>query len=310
MDFWDVAKLIWRRWYVAIPLLLLTIAGAVWTSATVAPDYRVTGHIAVVGPAIQRADTGAEVTRVNPWSSEALADAAAIRLQGQALADAMSAEGYRGEWSALVTGRLPVIRVEVVAERPEQAQATMQRLRDAIEQEVRSRQAEYNVVREEQISTVSYDGGETVEPVTGKVKRALIVVVAAGLILTVGIVVAFDAIARRRRARTDEVSSQAPVAGPQGRYTYGVDRPAATPVADPVPVNGGRSARPPAREQFPVHVEFAEPPTVPVRPAVVVPSPAPDAPEEDSTIVLPLSHAKLGRQKSPGSPRSTEAGTP
>ena len=51
---------------------------------------------------------------------------------------------------------------------------------------------------EEQITTVPYDGGESVEAVTGKVKRAIMVVCAAGLILTTGLVVAVDALARRR----------------------------------------------------------------------------------------------------------------
>jgi hypothetical protein len=223
MDFWDVARLMWRRWYVTLPALLLTGAATVWTGLNTEPDYQVTGHVAVVGPSIQRSETDSAVTHVNPWSNEALADAATIRLQGKALADALEAEGYSGEWSAIVTGRLPVIRLEVVAERPEYAQATLQRLREVIDEEVRNRQAEYNVAPEEQITTVPYDGGETVEAVTGKVRRALIVVLGAGLILTTGLVVAYDAIARKRLARAAEragVSVDQPAAAEPARARY------------------------------------------------------------------------------------------
>lgn len=329
MDFWDVAKLMWRRWYVTVPALLLTLAGAIWTGLTVNPDYQVTGHVALVGPAVQRAEGENTLTRINPWSGEALADAATIRLQGKALADLLKAEGFTGEWSALVAGRLPVIRLEVIAERPEQAQATLQRLREAIELEVRDRQAQYNVTPEEQVTTVDYDGGETVEAVTGKVKRALIVVVGAGLILTTGSVIAYDAIARRRRgphgpAGQPEVPSGAGTAEPpRARYQYATAAGAATiPVAGPP--NGAHAPAPIARTAQPVQVRYAdqpydepdyanpeyadqaydppyhEPTTAdrstgwPVSPAA--PSGRPAArPPDDSTVVLPLSGLMSGR---------------
>lgn len=337
MDFWDVAKLMWRRWYVTVPALLLTAAAGIWVAANVEPDYRVTGHIAVVGPAVQRTEADSTVTRVNPWSGEALADAAAIRLQGEALAGELAAEGLTGEWAALVTGRLPVIRLEVVAQQPEQAQATLQRIREVIEQEVRGRQSEYNIPPEEQFSTVDYDGGETVEPVTGKVKRALIVVVGAGLILTVGLVVAFDALVRRRRAHTQppppsgsSAAAVPPPEQPQPRYQYA----AAAAGAASVPVAGqpsNGSHRPvgqPTRAAQPVQVRYADQPNSdhgypdpgyadpgyaehldpgydrshqwPVSPAQ-----APD----DSTVVLPLSNVR-SRDSSGGREPSTEVRMP
>lgn len=330
MDFWDVAKLMWRRWYVTVPALLLTLAGAIWTGLTVDPDYQVTGHVALVGPAVQRTEGENTVTRINPWSGEALADAATIRLQGKALADLLKAEGYTGEWSALVAGRLPVIRLEVIAERPEQAQATLQRLREVIELEVRDRQAQYNVPPEEQVTTVDYDGGETVEAVTGKVKRALIVVVGAGLILTTGSVIAYDAITRRRRgpdapAGPAEVTAGADDAEPpRARYRYATAAGAATaPVAGPPP-NGAHAPAPVARTARPVQVRYAdhpydepdysnqeyanqaydqpyrEPATAdrstgwPVSPAAPSGQP-PSRPPDDTTVVLPLSGLMSGR---------------
>ncbi|MPZ26522.1 MAG: hypothetical protein GEV12_08705 [Micromonosporaceae bacterium] len=333
MDFWDVAKLMWRRWYVTLPALLLILAGAVLTGLTVNPDYQVTGHVALVGPAVQRTEGENTVTRINPWSAEALADAATIRLQGKALADLLKAEGYTGEWSALVTGRLPVIRLEVVAERPEQAQATLQRLREAIDLEVRDRQAEYNVAPEEQVTTVDYDGGETVEAVTGKVKRALIVVVGAGLILTTGLVVAYDAIARRRRTAAEEEAGQPePATGADSaepprrpRYQYATAAgTAAIPVAGQPP-NGADAPAQVARTARPVQVRYADQPYGdheyadqpygehvyadqpygeqataeqstgwPVSPAAP-PGEAPARPPDDSTVVLPLSGIMSGR---------------
>jgi capsular polysaccharide biosynthesis protein len=314
-----------------VPALLLTAIAAFWTSFNVEPDYQVTGHIAVVGPAVQRAEGDAALTPVNPWSAEALADAATIRLQGKPLADTLAAEGYSGGWSAFVTGRLPVIRLEVIAPRPEQAQATMERLREVVDEEVRTRQEEYNVAAEEQISTVPYDGGETVEPVTGKVKRALIVVVGAGLVMTTGAVVAFDAIARRRRAVAEgtppapvseppavpgsasapEIAWPEPAAGGRARYRYATAETAAAVSGAPGtgPANGhaGPGSGPTAgarASSHPVRVHYAEQPiSSPVSPAAPVSPPATVEPLhvgeihlDDSTVVLPLSNAGFVRK--------------
>ena len=311
MDFWDVAKLMWRRWAVTVPALLITVAATIWVAVTVEPDYQVTGHVAVVGPSIQRSAGNSDVTRVNPWSSEALADAAAIRLQGKALADELAAEGFDGSWEAGVTGRLPVIRIEVVAERPEYAQATLERLREVIDEEVSGLQAAHNVPPEERITTVSYDGGESVEPVTGKVKRAIMVVFAAGLIITVGLAVAVDAMARRRQAKRAEQAAPTPGAPEpvRPRYQFG-SQPAEKASVSAPPVNSGpHFGRVNGEEQdatsvleSPVRVEYSNEPT----------SPAPAAPPigDDSTIVLPLSYADpLRRQKSQDSELPTQART-
>lgn len=247
MDIWDVARLMWRRWLVTVPMLLLTAlaVGGVWASAS--PDYRATGHVAVVGPSVQRLGSQGELRQVNPWSSEALADAAVIRLQGRTLAEELAAEGFTGEWSVQVTGRLPVIRLEVVADRLERAQATLQRLREAIVQEVQERQAESTVTSEQQIATVSYDGGESIERVTTPLKRALVVVTGAGLIATVGVVVAFDAWTRRtRRASEPTPVTPAPsrLNGDSAGHGGSGDKPepGAAPDSGPSPDGGGARA--------------------------------------------------------------------
>ena len=47
MDLWDVAKVMWRRRWVALPLLLLSMVAAVFALMTVPPDYQVTGQVAI-----------------------------------------------------------------------------------------------------------------------------------------------------------------------------------------------------------------------------------------------------------------------
>lgn len=132
MDFWDVAKLIWRHWYVSAPMLLITAAAATWVGYNVGPDYQATGHVAVLPPVVHREGTG-QLVRVNPWSEESLADAAAIRLQGKPLKDEFLAAGAKAEWTVEVTGRLPVIRLEVVTDTPEHAREAIRKLLDVVD---------------------------------------------------------------------------------------------------------------------------------------------------------------------------------
>lgn len=347
MDFWDVAKLMWLRWYVTVPMLLLTAALTLWTAVNVSPDYQVTGHIAMVGSNVEppEAEDGT-VQIINPWSSEALAEAAEIRLGGMALADELASAGYEGSWSLGVTGRQPWLRLEVVAKSPEQAQATAARLREIIEEEIRNRQNDYNVPQQQQVSTVWFDQGETQEMITRAMRRAVVAAVGAGMIATVGVVIAFDAIARRRRMRTLRMPAPAAAAvpPPRARYTFLTELPAdmGTPVAGAMPPAmptaghpAGSSAGPSAGQSGAPHIRARNngvpagrvavdseittalalgehagaphPPVVSATPsAPVVTTPAELT--EDPTIVLPLSNRPRSGPRTPDTHGDEEPG--
>jgi hypothetical protein len=291
-------------------MVLITAALAVWTGANVSPDYLVTGHIAMVGPTTAQ-DPEEQDLIVNPWSTEALAEAAAIRLGGQALAEELHAGGYEGEWSIGVTGRQPWLQLEVVAASPDQAKVTVERLREIIEVEVRDRQNDYNIPAEDRITTVWFAEGETVETVTGKMRRALVAVVGAGLLFSIGVVIAFDAI-QRRRIRSAAAVPAVPVAAaepvvPRSRYVFPVDL-AMEPATQPPPpravataqvgakVNGAARKAPAAGEEAtaplalaaegPATANVAPPTSAPptsAPPAAAPPAAAPPAPAPAAT---------------------------
>lgn len=199
MDFWDVLKLMARRWLLVLPLLLLTIGATAWTGMTVKPDYKATGHVTVLPPSVrteQPAD-GKKQT-VNPWTEEALAEAVIIRLQRKDLHDSLADEGYRGEWEVSADGLQPVVTIEVIAPSVAAARSTTRRLIEVVDHEVQIRQERYGLPAGEAITTETLDDGDTVEAVTSKLKRALVVVAGIGLIVTVMVVVGVDAILRRR----------------------------------------------------------------------------------------------------------------
>jgi capsular polysaccharide biosynthesis protein len=337
MDFWDLVKLMWRRWYVTVPMLLVTALAAGWIVVTVGPEYQATGYVTVVPPAVQRQPESGQTTQVNPWNEEALADAASIRLQGKTLRDEMAAAGYEAKWSVEITGRLPVINMEVVAPTAEQAIDTMHALQEVVEQEVAERQSEYNVSDGEHFTTVRYDQGESVETTASRLRRTLVAVVAAGLIFTVAAVAAFDAVARWRRSRRGsqpQTSFRLPTLplaaaaepasddGPRRRYAFGGSGRAA-PANGSAAVPSGNGDRPipqPTEPTSPAPVSVSGSASVgsasvgsasgsasvgsasgsaSVGSASVGESPLPVP--DDSTVVLPLSNVPwAGRGKNGG----------
>lgn len=300
MDFWDLVKVMWRRWYITAPMLLLTAVAAGYIGSTVGPEYQATGHISVVPPLVQRLPGGeGEASRVNPWNQEALADAARIRLEGKQLHDQLAAAGHDGEWAVAITGLLPVVTIEVVAGSPEEALTIMHMLQSVVEEEVRGRQVELNLEDGEEFTTVRYDQGESIETTNSRLRRALVAVLGAGVIMTTGVVLAFDAVTRWRRSRSPSAKAEEP----RRRYLYG---------GMPAGTNGRPSA-----PEFPLPVRLPAEPTssAPISPAPASTVPAehtqklpvgeltqrlPTTPPEESTIILPLANVPWAGQKKNG----------
>ncbi len=204
MDLWDLTKVMFRRWYLTAPMVLATIVATFWITTTTGPDYEASGHVAVIPPEVQRVAEAGEMLRVSPWNEEALAHAAQIRLEAKRLQEDLQEQGYHGEWSVEVSGRLPVVSIAVVAPTAEQAVDTLHRLQAVVDDEVRIRQEEYAVPAREQIRTVRYDSGESVDTSASGLRRALVAALGAGGILTIAVVTAFDAIARLRQRRREQ----------------------------------------------------------------------------------------------------------
>ena len=68
VDIWDLTKLVFRRWYVFLPLLVITVALVMTAGVSVKPDYSATGHIQLI-PATESASDARDAGRLpNPWS--------------------------------------------------------------------------------------------------------------------------------------------------------------------------------------------------------------------------------------------------
>ncbi len=210
MDLWDLAKLMGRRWYLVAPMIILTLAATTWALLTIKPDYTSTGQIMLIPPADRTPLTPAELQSTNTWvevGEDIMAKALSISLNTNQTHKEIEGEGFSTEFEVAAEDRSSILTVTATATTPAAAQATVQRLQKQITREVEEMQARYKPKAGRSISTQVLDGGDTIEVVSSKVKRAAVVIIGVGLLLTAAVTIVGDNILRRR-ARTQLLRRQ------------------------------------------------------------------------------------------------------
>ncbi|MFC3501977.1 hypothetical protein ACFOOK_13520 [Micromonospora krabiensis] len=289
MDLWDLTKVLARRWYVALPLLLASVVAAVFVSINVRPDYRAQGYLQMLPP--QRTESKGPR---NPWLDlgiGSLGDAAIVKVTDNTELGRLADRGLSDNVLVNFPRESPLLGIEVVGNSPEQATATVREIIRLLNAEIVAKQEQYGLAPADMITTLTLNDGALPEVVTSKVKRVIVVAGGIGLLITVGGTVAVDALLRRRQRRRAtpeaEPASRAEAASP--RWVGSV------PTGD-----AGRDAdRAPAPPRpVPVQPRRTEPGELAARrddrPAVVAPERATrpdfvaDRARSDATIVLPV----------------------
>jgi len=260
MDLWDVAKVMWRRRWVALPLLLLSVVAAVFALLTVPPDYTVTGQVALTPPAAADDPVGGPVRPKNPYTVVSLGQLTALYLDRPEAKRQLAAEGLSPDYEiTMETFNLALIEIKVMAKTVPQATQTLARLIEMLRGEFRHRQDAFNLPSEKRINPEVLNAGEEIVVVRTVGKRTLIVIVGVGILITVAVSLWVDALVRRRQARG--------MAAPPARFAVPM------PPAPSSPAPAGHSGPFP-----PLMPNAANAATVPVE----------GAEDNDSTIVLPL----------------------
>ncbi len=229
MDFWDLTVLIFRRWKVALPLLLLSVGVAAFVAVTAKPDYTMTSYVQLIPVRVDPADNPTSAALRNPWNQlglNTLGQASIYTTQDQQFLDTLKAGEHTDTFTLTMTYPNPIVTVEVVGTSRESARETTQLVIDRLRQSAVTLQKGSGVSDADLIATQRLDQGQNLQPSSSKVKRAILAVAAAGLVLTAGGTVAFDAYARRRSRRRDE--PERPLSGVRpARLAAGPARPAA-----------------------------------------------------------------------------------
>lgn len=203
MDFWDLTKLVFRRWYVALPLVVLTAVLTVYTTAKVKPDYKATSYVQLIPPPAASTTTNIKDLQ-NPWLDlglGALDTAATYAVVDQTFLGQLKQQGLSDNVVITAGYPAPIATVEVIAPSQEIAGQTTDLVVQHFDEVVKALQNDYGVKPAGLILTRRLDTGKNLSQTGGKVKRALIAVAGAGLLLTAGITIGFDALMRRRKNR-------------------------------------------------------------------------------------------------------------
>lgn len=225
MDFWDLTKLVFRRWYVAVPLLLVTAGATAYVGVAVKPDYKATAYVQLIPPAGATGSNAGPEYR-NPWIGlglGALNTAATYATIDQTFLTQLLASGLSDNVTITDGYPAPIATFEVIGNSQAQATSTMDMAIERFNDSVKALQDDYGVQKQGLIVTRRLDEGKNLAQSGGKVKRALIAVAGAGLLITIGITIGVDAAIRRRarrkaaaRAELEESDfdlPEAPVAG-------------------------------------------------------------------------------------------------
>src|SRR5215468_132270 len=191
MDFWDLGRLLFRRWYVSVPLLLLTFVFSAYTAVAIKPDYALTAYIQLIPPTSPtKPDQSGQVQ--NPWLSlglDSLNQAATVASQDQSFLDSLAQHGNQATIEITDADNNPVATFAVVASTLAQARDATALVIARYNSSAERLQAQYGVTQRDMITSQRLDQGENLKRPGGKVKRAVVVVFGVGLLLTIAITI-------------------------------------------------------------------------------------------------------------------------
>src|SRR4051812_29936438 len=109
--------LIFRRWRIALPLLLIAIGATVAVAITAKPDYTMTSYVQFIPAKVASTDNGNNASLRNPWNQlgiPTLGQAAIYATQDQGFLDQLKATGHPDNFTLTITYPNPIVTVEVV----------------------------------------------------------------------------------------------------------------------------------------------------------------------------------------------------
>jgi hypothetical protein len=231
MDLLDLLRLMFRRWHVTAPVVVLTLGAALLLGISIQPEFKTSAAVLLVPPTTSPAAPApnANPQPGNPWlrsGENAMAQAVQISISAHEARAKVEAAGGDPDYEVGLVTRSPILTVDVTASSNGKALATVTAVTKLISDEVAGRQAEYKPKAGEQITTQVLDPGLNIVQSRSNVLRAQIVVVAIGLLLAAAAAVGYDAIVRRRaRAQLAERHGARPsMAWNAGQATVGNPR--------------------------------------------------------------------------------------
>jgi len=198
MDAVELFKVVLRRWYVVLPVLLLAAGGAFYAGKAVTADYEARAALLLLGPSVTPTESGGAF--INPYRSAgttATADALDIVADSATTRLLMAEAGFE-DLTYEVRADNSILEIVVVAKSSEQAIGAVQFLQEFLENQLTQRQDAVQAPQDQRLAFDVLSAPSTSTEIVEGVSRIRVAVLGAGGLLAMVLAVTIDRLARRR----------------------------------------------------------------------------------------------------------------
>lgn len=214
MDLVSAVQVLLRRWYVTLPLLLVTAALGATAWLVVSPSYQAQGSLLLRPPAPAEPDQ----TVFNPYllynNLQIPARVAQDVLLQTSELEALADQGATGAFDVFLdpTGTTPLVAFTAVGATEDEAVATAEIAMARFDEILVERQLREGSPEDRLITTEVVTEAAVSETLVGSKIRAAVAALGFGVILTVSLALMVESLARRRANRDEKrtSSTQAP----------------------------------------------------------------------------------------------------
>lgn len=309
MDLWTIIKVVVRRWYAVLPVLVLTAAFALQVQKA-PPTYEANGSALLVAPNSATSSTGQPVKQnaflIFSGSLNITASAVSRVMNDTATREAYFEAGLLPDYEIGADPSIPLIGVTATGSDPEVVVATVKQALADVSNELKSLQDQAEAPADLRIGVRELVNPTRADSLRGNVGRTMATVAALGLLLAVAVALTLEGILTGRRPGYGAVPAVPPVMPAIGTATSPIAPIAAPPV-------------PPAPMPIPTaHLPSQAPPAVPAAESPAAPAQQPPAaapvyeePAAATACASPAIASAESGHEDPGSmPPATPTGQP
>lgn len=196
MDFWELTVILFRRWYVFVPVLLLTLGGTFFLGQRVEPSYEAQASMLVAGP-------GGELGDGNPFAtSETAARALAVIMESPEAITSVSSQTDAPddvEYTVTNLSHTSILEIYIDAPTAETALQTAQAAVSVIESRLADAQESIGATPSARSKMVTLSPPLDAKPSTEGRMRVLIAGAGVSGLLALTAALALEGLQRRRR---------------------------------------------------------------------------------------------------------------
>lgn len=210
VDAWDMARVVGRRWWVFLPLSLLTLLLTLNVDSRIKPEYQTSVTLLLVGPSETVPQVDDRIVKsINPYLNQGISTTASVMkvvLESPDSRRKVIEAGGSSAYSVGVQTRTPIMRIQIATRDRELTVKTAAVVADLLRDELKARQEAFNAPQASHITTQTLDAVGSVGEVRNGLKQIRVVILALGLgIATAATLMVNAMLAWLLRRRKDKV---------------------------------------------------------------------------------------------------------